>query len=93
MSEMQKLEKYLKEHHYRFEKIKKSAMGIKDFQNQIFVYDENGEIKWDVICHVGSYGYEQGLLEIMGSIVKGIDSVEGFLTADDIIKRLEEQDG
>ena len=46
---------------------------------------------WDAICHDFSYGHEKGLLEIMGSLVKEnhSDVVEGFLTADDIIKRLE----
>lgn len=36
----------------------------------------------DVICHYGSYGSEQGLLEIMGLVSDGNgDSVEGYLNA------------
>lgn len=50
--------------------------------NQIIVYDENDERLWDAICHYGSYGYEQGLIEIYGVIC---DDVVGYLTADDII--------
>lgn len=60
-------------------------------RKQIIVY-ENGKRVWDAICHFGSYGYKEGLLEIMGSIVdveKDGDSVVGWLTAQDVIKRLE----
>lgn len=49
--------------------------------------------EWDAICHNGSYGYEEGLLEVMGDPVvrkEDGDSVKGFLTADDVIQRLEE---
>lgn len=94
MTELDKLEKYLKEKSYRYKRIKETpgtnhwARGYE--ANQIIVYDENGDRKWDAVCNRGSYGYEQGLLEIMGSIVKpGGDSVEGWLTAEDIIKRIE----
>lgn len=47
--------------------------------------------EWDVICNRGSYGAEEGLLEIFGKIVPDTvgDSVEGFLTAEDVIKRIE----
>jgi hypothetical protein len=59
---------------------------------QIFVYDENGNQEWDAICNEMSYGRYQGLIEIMGTIVDevatGGDSVEGCLTAEDILKRL-----
>ena len=52
---------------------------------QVWVND--GE--WDAICHEGSYGHEDGLLEIMGSIVQSeYDSVEGCLTAEEILARL-----
>jgi len=41
---------------------------------------------WDVICHVGSWGYEQGLLEIR------IDQNEptGYLTAEETFKLIKE---
>lgn len=102
MTELDKLEAYLKENGYKYERIdtepQKVEMmaGGKPFLSesllkfgelhQIIVY--NGERRvWDAICHPGSYGYEQGLLEIMGTIAKN-DDVEGFLTADQIIEKL-----
>ena len=45
---------------------------------------------WDAICQQGSYGYEDGLLEICGDIVETKDDiVEGYLTAQDVIERIE----
>lgn len=96
MSELDKLEKYLKEKRYRYKRIKETP-GTNPWMrgygvNQIIVYDDRGIRQWDAVCNRGSYGFEQGLLEIMGSIVKpGGDSVEGWLTADDVIQRLEEK--
>ena len=44
---------------------------------------------WDAICHSGSYGHEQGLLEVMGTIARADDDdVEGWLTAEEILQRL-----
>lgn len=91
MSELDKLEKYLKEHGYEYKRsdIKETARTLEC--HQVIVFD-NGERSWDAICHPGSYGYEEGLLEIMGAIVwydiDG-DSVRGWLTADDVIARIE----
>ena len=44
----------------------------------------------DAICHSFSYGHEQGLLEIMGLVdeEKVGDSVEGYLTAKEVFKRI-----
>ena len=56
-----------------------------------------GKIDWgtcDAICHDGSYGKEGGLLEIMGNLVdetKTEDTVEGYLTAEDILNRIDER--
>lgn len=46
---------------------------------------------WDAICHRGSYGREDGLLEVAGDCVVNIDfdSVEGWLTADEVLKRVD----
>lgn len=45
---------------------------------------------WDAVCHRFSYGHEKGLIEIMGSIVQpGDDDVEGWLTAEEILARLQ----
>ena len=45
---------------------------------------------WDVVCNEWSYGGSCGLLESMGAIVdeeKVGDAVEGYLTAEGVIKR------
>ena len=91
MSELDKLEEYLKEHDIPYERIDMDEEGIVSNRHQILVKDKNGVAIWDAICHFGSYGYEQGLLEIMGTIVKPKDgdTVVGWLTAEDIIKRIE----
>ncbi len=91
MSEMDKLYSYLVENGYHVRRIEKDPEGIE--RNQIVVVDSAGEYLWDAICHYGSYGYEKGLLEIMGEIVDPSceDSVEGWLTADDVIARVKER--
>ncbi len=61
--------------------------------NQIRV-EKHGKYLWDAICHTGSYGCEKGLLEIMGNIVdetKDGDSIVGYLTAADVIERIEKR--
>lgn len=98
MTELEKLEEYLKAHGYIFEHITEQAPeGTPEelrrhytkipWRDQIIVYDEDGHRLWDAICHMGSYGAEQGLLEVMGDVTH--QDVEGFLTAENIIKVLE----
>lgn len=100
--ELNKLEAYLKDNGYVYERIDESPWhdGYID-KHIVIVYegkDENGNFKnrlWDAICHFGSYGYAEGLLEIYGNIVdqrKDGDVVVGHLTADDVIKRLNTDD-
>lgn len=90
MSELDKLENYLKEHDILYERIDVVEEGLMD-RHQIMVKDEDGAVIWDAVCHFGSYGYKEGLLEIMGILVRpeDRDSVAGWLTAEDIIKRIE----
>lgn len=90
MDEMMKLWRYLTEHdycvrwEYRIAPLTIFSHTEDLYRNQIIVYDrEDGTRLWDAICHPGSYGYEQGLLEIYGVIC---NDVIGCLTADDIIK-------
>lgn len=94
MSELDKLTKYLKDNHYRYVRIDEPPVKVNEYltmdRRQVIVYDSNGKTQWDAICHRGSYGYEDGLLEIMGSITN--EDVEGWLTANDIIARLEKAD-
>lgn len=92
MNELDKLEAYLKERGYRYERIEKDAGKFECERHQIIVYDENDVRQWDAVCAPGSYGYEAGLLEVMGEkVVRVQDSVEGYLYADEVIKRLEEE--
>lgn len=58
-------------------------------QHMVIVYSNDKRI-FDAICHYGSYGYHNGLLEIMGSIVseEDGDQVVGYLTADDVVERI-----
>lgn len=57
---------------------------------QVEVKDNKGEILWDAICHSGSYGHESGLLEVMGEVNRNPnDDVEGWLTAQAILNRLD----
>jgi hypothetical protein len=56
---------------------------------QIVVYSKDNSRAWDAVCHSGSYGHEDGLLEIMGCIVDEDecgDTVRGWLTANDVIE-------
>lgn len=94
MIEMDKLETYLKRSGIKYHRIHMplciSEEGfICGERNQIIVYGEDEKRQWDAICHKGSYGYEDGLLEIMGNIVRDDETVEGWLTAADVIERIE----
>lgn len=91
--ELDKLQSYLAEHGYYYTRVKPSLSG---YPNGVFVFSDPEKTKklWDAMCHPGTYGYEQGKLEVMGDVIltddeKCFDSVVGYLTADDIIQRLE----
>ena len=86
-NELDKLEEYLIDHRITFESIHKMGW------HQICVPESGENCRWDAICHRGSYGYEQGLIEIYGELVteEDGDSVVGWLTAEDVIRRLEKK--
>lgn len=90
MTELDKLENYLKEHEISYERIDSEMLG---YRHIIFVPSRVNR-EWDAICQFGSYGYESGLLEIYGSIVDekygDTDDVRGYLTAEDVIHRIED---
>ena len=48
-----------------------------------------GDWDWDAICHSGSYGHENGLIEVMG-LPQCQDDVIGYLTAEDVLKMVDE---
>lgn len=85
-TELDKLQEYLISRRISHERIDERN------RHQICVPEDGLYCRWDVICHRGSYGYEEGLLEIYGDIVdwrKDGDSVVGWLTAEDVIRRVE----
>ena len=55
--------------------------GRHDGGEQIVAYDAAGNRIWDGIWGWGSYGFEQGLIEVMGTQLLGHDDAEGWLTA------------
>lgn len=105
LTELDKLHEYLKAHGYRVERCDETpsaslaacyeSMGkpaSEGERHQLIVRNKDGSVFFDVICHHGSYGYEWGLLEIQGPGNLLLDrkySVEGYLSADEIIRRLE----
>lgn len=105
LKELDTLENYLKEHDIPYRRIDDTGLydplGHRYFdRHQIMVYEDKNKMYnddkvhwiWDAICHYGSYGHSDGLLEISGSLVnetKTGDSVEGYLFASEIIERLE----
>lgn len=60
--------------------------GRHDGGEQIVTYDAAGNRIWDGIWGWGSYGFEQGLIEVMGAQLLGHDDVEGWLTARQVTK-------
>lgn len=103
MTELDKLEQYLKDNNIPYDREDRDAIYdnngyevLREF-HQICVpsaYAAKRSVpgSWDAVCHKGSYGYELGLLEIYGSLVdekKDGDSVAGWLTAEDVITRIE----
>jgi hypothetical protein len=60
--------------------------GKHDGGEQIVVYDAGGNRIWDGVWGWGSYGFEQGLIEVMGTQLLGHDDVEGWLTARQVTK-------
>ena len=96
LTELNKLEKYLREKHIPYERIDQDKIldqygHVRKLErHQICVPVKDDELRdWDVICNWGSYGYEEGLLELYGSLCDG--DVIGWLTADDVIKRSEKE--
>ena len=96
MTELDKLEQYLKDNKIKYERYDVTRSWESDDltflmdRHQICVPQDGEGCLWDAICQHGSYGYEDGLIEIYGCIVPDNvgDSVEGFLTAQDVIERI-----
>lgn len=61
--------------------------------NQVIYYKDGIKIG-DAVCHYGSYGYQQGLFEIMGDALltpeeRENDDVLGYLSLEEVLERLE----
>lgn len=81
MTEMQKLDILLKH-----AKVPHTYGHRWDGGEQITAYDAAGNRIWDGIWSLGSYGFDQGLIEVMGAQLLGHDDVEGWLTARQVAK-------
>lgn len=95
MSELDILAKYLKDHNIPFERYDCDKILTLDDgytfhldRHQICVPNQRNML-WDVICQEGSFGHKEGLLEAYGDIVDIEGEVEGYLTAQDVIERIE----
>lgn len=98
-TELDRLEEYLQDHEIPYRRIdeENGEDGVCVWnRHQILVYEsewhkEHHKVSWDAICHYGSYGYREGLLEIAGSLVTRADrdGVVGYLTSADVIARIE----
>ena len=74
----------------------KLAFGLRDrgigFKMQSFfdgIQIVVGDFEWDAVCHSGSYGHENGLIEVMG-LPQCHDDVIGYLTAEEVLKMVDE---
>lgn len=83
-SEMIKLKKLLDKNNIPYEETTNSVGG----SIQLWYPNKNNAVS-DAICHKYSYGYDEGLLEIMGlvDVDKIGDTVEGYLTAKEVFDR------
>ena len=88
LTQLDILESWLATNKYEYTREDNEATTISPCDTHQIVVYKDGVRSWDVICHSGSYGCETGLLEGMGELF-GID-VEGYLTAADVIKKIEE---
>lgn len=93
--ELNKLEKYLIRNGIPY--VRKDEEGL-FFHHQLIVGTEtdNASGDFDVVCSYGSFGSEEGLLEAMNraeEITSNFDDVEGYLTANDIIRKMEATGG
>lgn len=98
MDEINRLYNWLMENKdfygWRVEKFDHHPNDIKFYNPwyQVIIYDKDDGRLWDAVWHSFSYGFKQGLLEIMGDEIvnedEDGDSVVGWLTADDVIERV-----
>ena len=76
-------EEYLKAHNIKYTRIDEESENVFNLSNRHQIMCKG----WDAVCQYGSYGYEDGLLEVAGTICRS--DIEGWLTAEDVIGRIE----
>lgn len=98
LAEFDKLQSYLLTHDYNVNIThrRRQMLGrqlVESEHHQLVVVDHDGTRLWDAVISDYSYGHEDGLLEAMGSLLGDRPGdVEGWLTAGEIIRRLELKD-
>lgn len=91
LKEFEKLEEFLKENEVSYEKFESNELF---FEKHILFVPNREHPSWDAAITTGTYGSSEGLLEICGDIVEKDEDdsyyseVEGYLTADDVIRKL-----
>ena len=85
LTEMEKLINLLETYHIPHEVLPDAIDG----DPQVW-YPSRDDNICDVICHKYSYGYDEGLLEMMGLVDEEAvgDNVEGYLTAEEVFGRI-----
>ena len=83
--ELLKLRKLLRKEGIPFESIHSEWVG-KMYPHLYYPQREN--FICSIICHPYAYGYYNGLLEIMGLVEDTEDSVEGYLSAEEVFERI-----
>lgn len=80
MTELEKLQNWLDKNHIKYTRRQDG------FYNQILI--ETSEVKLSFICQIGSYGFEQGLIEMWDF---GDEDPIGFLNAENCKKIIKER--
>jgi len=100
LTELDKLEAYLKENGIPYERRDEEGQYIElvdayvNDRHQICVPKFGEGYEWDAICHYGSYGYKQGLLEVYGALcIENNHNPIGWLTAEQVEELVEKWKG
>ena len=91
LTEFDLLEDLLKKNDITYIREDRDMDGLFDFhqlRSGVRIDEDEGGWTWDVICHRGSFGWTQGLLEMWG---KNMDDPEGYLTAKECLKLIKER--
>lgn len=90
LNELDRLEAYLKVHDFTYTRDDDNVDRPYADWHQIIVYKRHTNCRvWDAVCHCGSYGYRDGLIEVYGDIVPNREKWDGCLTADAVIDMIE----